>query len=248
MQWSDEGIVLGIRRHGEASTILELMTRAHGRHLGLVRGGTSSRLRPILQPGNSVGAVWRARLEEHLGNFAIEGTRLRAAEVLASAYGAYAVTHLAALCRLLPERDPHADVYDGLGEVLDHLSEATVVAARVVQFELMLLGELGFALDLESCAATGGRNDLVYVSPKSGRAVSRAAGEQWKDRLLRLPDFLKEPDAAEPSSCDVADGFALTGYFLACRVLEPRGLQFCEARAAFIARTLHHGRGARAAS
>jgi DNA repair protein RecO (recombination protein O) len=248
MQWSDEGIVLGIRRHGEASAILEMMTRYHGRHFGLVRGGTSARLRPILQPGNSVGAVWRARLEDHLGNFAIEGTRLRAGDVLASAYGAYAVTHLAALCRLLPERDPHADVYDALGAILDHLGDTHLVAVRVVHFELMLLGELGFALDLESCAATGKQGDLIYVSPKSGRAVSREAGEPWKDKLLRLPDFLKAPDAGEPSSGDVADGFALTGYFLACRVLEPRGLQFCEARDAFIARTLHRGRGTRAAS
>ncbi|MGH6771121.1 MAG: DNA repair protein RecO [Xanthobacteraceae bacterium] len=248
MQWSDDGIVLGIRRHGEASAILEVMTHHHGRHLGLVRGGTGSRLRPVLQPGNSVGTVWRARLEEHLGNFAVEGTRLRAAEVLASAYGAYAVTHLAALCRLLPERDPHADVYDALGAILDHLGDSDLVAVRIVHFELMLLGELGFALDLGSCAATGGQDDLIYVSPKSGRAVSREAGEQWKDKLLRLPDFLKTPDATEPPAGDVADGFALTGYFLACRVLEPRGLQFCETREAFIARTLHRGRGTRAAS
>src|SRR3979490_2237675 len=111
MQWTDDGIVLGVKRHGEESAILELMPRGHGRHLGLVRGGAGSRLRPVLQPGNSVRAVWRARLDEHLGNFAIEGTRLRAATVLASSHAVYGVTHLASLARLLPERDPHEANY-----------------------------------------------------------------------------------------------------------------------------------------
>src|ERR1700759_4975405 len=112
MEWTDEGIVLGVRRHGESSAIVELLTRERGRHLGLVRGGAGSRMRPLLQPGNSVTAVWRARLDEHLGNYSLQGTRLRAATLLASAFAVYGVTHLASLARLLPERDPHHDIYD----------------------------------------------------------------------------------------------------------------------------------------
>src|SRR5215475_10541751 len=123
MEWTDEGIVLGSRRHGEANAILELMTHGHGRHLGLVRGGAGARLRPVLQPGNVVRATWRARLDEHLGHFAIEGLRLRAADLLTAAHALYGVTHLAALCRLLPERDPHEAVYDALDLALDHLGD-----------------------------------------------------------------------------------------------------------------------------
>src|SRR2546423_6274038 len=107
MEWTDDGIVLGVRRHGESSAIVELLTRGHGRHLGLVRGGASKRMRPMLQPGNSVIAVWRARLDEHLGYYQLEGTRLRAASPLASSHAAFGVTHLAPLAPLLPERDPH---------------------------------------------------------------------------------------------------------------------------------------------
>ena len=115
MQWTDDGIVLGVKRHGEANAILELMTHGHGRHLGLVRGGFGSRLRPVLQPGNSVSASWRARLDEHLGNYTVEGLRLRAASYFSAPHAIYGVTHLAALMRLLPERDPHTGLY----EVLD---------------------------------------------------------------------------------------------------------------------------------
>ena len=111
MEWTDEGIVLGVRRHGESSAIVELLTRAHGRHLGLVRGGAGSRMRPLLQPGNSVSAVWRARLDEHLGTYAIEGLKLRAATLLGSSHGVYGVTHLASVARLLPERDPHEEIF-----------------------------------------------------------------------------------------------------------------------------------------
>ena len=236
MDWTDEGIVLGTRRHGEASVILEVMTRAHGRHLGLVRGGTGSRLRAVLQPGNSVRAVWRARLDEHLGHYTVEGLRLRAASVLAVPYAVYGVTHLAALCRLLPERDPHPGVHDALAAILEQMDESA--AMRVVQFELMLLAELGFGLELDACAATGARADLVYVSPKSGRAVSAQAGEPWRDKLLPLPGFLSGEGEGAPSPQELADGFALTGFFLASRVFEPRGLAPSEARAGFVAAVL----------
>ncbi len=235
MQWTDEGIVLGSKRHGEANAILELMTRAHGRHLGLVRGGASSRLRPVLQPGNRVSSTWRARLDEHLGHYVVEGLDARAASFLPVPHALYGMTHLAALCRLLPERDPHPQIHAALEEVLDGLLDRRRAGAGVVRFELLLLAELGFGLDLSTCAASGGEDDLVYVSPKSGRAVSRQAGEPWKDRLLLLPAFLREAVAGDPSPQDVADGFVLTGFFLARHVLEPRGLSLVDARASFIA-------------
>ncbi|HEV8467409.1 MAG TPA: DNA repair protein RecO [Pseudolabrys sp.] len=234
MQWTDDGIVLGVKRHGEANAILELMTHGHGRHLGLVRGGFGSRLRPILQPGNSVRAAWRARLDEHLGNYTVEGLRLRAASYFSAPHAIYGVTHLAALMRLLPERDPHTGLYETLDEILDQLDDPALAAPMVARFELLLLSELGFGLDLERCAATGASGDLAYVSPKSGRAVSRDAGEPWADKMLRLPAFLRQRDAI-PSSHDLADGFALTGYFLTRHVLEARGLSLGDERAHFIA-------------
>jgi DNA repair protein RecO (recombination protein O) len=236
MEWTDDGIVLGTRRHGEANAIAELMTYSHGRHLGLVRGGASSRLRPVLQPGNTLRLTWRARLDEHLGHYTVEPLRLHAASQFSAAHVVYGVTHLAALCRLLPERDPHPDVHDRLVEILDHLDDRLAAAARVVRFELQMLAELGFGLDLESCAATGAVSELAFVSPKSGRAVCRGAGEPWQERLLRLPRFLSEQGA--PSPDDVADGFALTGFFLARHVLEPRGLAFADAREGFVAAVL----------
>lgn len=236
MQWTDEGIVLGTRRHGEASAIVELMTRGRGRHLGLVRGGAGSRLRPVLQPGNVVSATWRARLDEHLGHYAIEGLSLRAAAFLNAAHALYGVTHLAGLVRLLPERDPHPAVHAALDAALAGLGVPVVAGALAARFELQMLAELGFGLDLSCCAATGTTADLVYVSPKSGRAVSRAAGAPWHDRLLPMPAFLAQDiDIAAIDAADLAAGFALTGYFLARRVYEPRGLPPPAARAAFLA-------------
>src|SRR6201994_3775220 len=184
MEWTDEGIVLGVRRHGESSAIVELLTREHGRHLGLVRGGAGSRMRPLLQPGNSVTAVWRARLDEHLGTYAIEGTRLRAATLLASSFAVYGVTHLASLARLLPERDPHQDIYDMLEHTLDDFEDVGEAAVHLVKFELAMLAE------------------LIYVSPKSGGAVSRQAGEPYRDRLLRLPSFLRDHNIVQNSWSD----------------------------------------------
>lgn len=235
MEWTDEGIVLGSRRHGEANAILEVMTQAHGRHLGLVRGGAGSRMRPILQPGNAVRATWRARLDEHLGHFAVEGLRLRAAELLMAAHALYGVTHLAALCRLLPERDPHPLVHADLIAALECMNDPVAVAVAVARFELMLLAELGFGLDLSCCAATGAADDLGYVSPKSGRAVSRSAGEPWHDRLLPLPAFLLDDAPARPSPGELAEGFAVTGFFLGRYVFEPRGQHAPEARERFLA-------------
>jgi DNA repair protein RecO (recombination protein O) len=238
MQWTDEGIVLGVKRHGESSVIVELMTREHGRHLGLVRGGTGRMLRPVLQAGNLVSAVWRARLDQHLGHFTVEGLNLRVAALLSRSHAVYGVTHLAALCRLLPERDPHPMVLPMVEAVLDHMDDAPVAAALIAHFELQLLTELGFGLELDRCAVTGVTDDIAYVSPKSGRAVSQPAAEPWQDRLFRLPDFLHRRDVEDPSLADIADAFALTGHFLERRVLEPRGASL-PARSEFIAAVLH---------
>jgi DNA repair protein RecO (recombination protein O) len=183
-----------------------------------------------------VGAVWRARLDEHLGTYAIEGTRLRAATVLSSSFAVYGVTHLASLARLLPERDPHQDIYDMLDRTLNDFDEAGEAAVHLVRFELAMLAELGFGLDLENCAATGETSDLIYVSPKSGGAVSRRAGDPWRDRLLRLPPFLRQHDSGQNSwsDQDLQDGFRLTGLFLLRHVLEPRGQGHSDAREGFI--------------
>src|SRR3982074_2292344 len=191
MEWTDEGIVLGVRRHGESSAIFELLTRGPGRHPGLGRGGAGKRMRPMLQPGNSVRAVWRARLDEHLGYYIIEGTRLRAASVLASSHAVYGVTHLASLARLLPERDPHEDIFEMLERTLDDFDDAGEAAVHLVKFELAMLAELGFGLDLQNCAATGETSDLIYVSPKSGGAGARGAAQPDPDRLVRVPGFLR---------------------------------------------------------
>jgi DNA repair protein RecO (recombination protein O) len=245
MEWTDDGIVLGVRRHGESSAIVELLTRDHGRHLGLVRGGAGSRMRPLLQPGNSVSALWRARLDEHLGTYALEATRMRAATLLAVPHAAYGVTHLAALARLLPERDPHEDIFEMLERTLDDFDHADGAAIHLIRFELAMLSELGFGLDLSVCVVTGATADLVYVSPKSGGAVSRQAGEPWRDRLLRLPSFLREDDSVGQgwSEQDVRDGFELTGRFLLRHVLEPRGQGHSDARAGFINAVMkHHAR------
>src|SRR6202046_604672 len=211
MQWTDEAIVLGVKRHGETSVIVELMTQERGRHLGLVRGGTGTRPRGVLQPGNSLRATWRARLDDHLGNYAVEGTNLRAAGFLNSAHAVHGVTHIAALCRLLAEREPHARIHAALDAILDRLDDSRLAGPMIARFELNFLAELGFGLDLSSCAATGATEDLIYVSPRSGRAVSRTGGEAYRDSLMRLPAFLQgegEPESAR----DLADAFALTGF------------------------------------
>jgi DNA repair protein RecO (recombination protein O) len=238
MQWSEEGIVLGVRRHGETSAIAELMTRQRGRHLGLVRGGAGPRLQAVLQPGNRVAATWRARLDEHLGNYTVEGVRLRAGALLSRPHALYGVVHLAALARLLPERDPHPAVHDSLDAILDHIADPRLAGVLVARFEVLMLAELGFGLDLDTCAVTGTAADLVYVSPKSGRAVSRAAGAPWHDRLLPLPAVLagEAPVGTVAATGEaLAQAFRTTGYFLGRHVFEPRGLPLPDARAHFVA-------------
>lgn len=225
MEWRDEGIILGLRKHGETSVIAEVMTRAHGRHLGIVRGGRSKRLQPVLQPGNSVDLVWRARLDEHLGQYQIELLNARAGRLMESAIGVHGVQAMAALLRLLPERDSHPRLHDAFAIILDSLDTPEQAGALYVRFELAVLEDLGFGLDLTACAATGVRTDLVYVSPKSGRAVSAAAGAPWADRLLALPAFLPDRTQACASAETLGQAFRLTGYFLGRHVFEPRGVE-----------------------
>ena len=235
MHWQDEGIIIGTRRHGETSLIVELMTAGHGRHLGLVRGGRSRRHQAALQPGNSVTATWRARLDEHLGNYAIEPTTLRAAVLIENAAGVYGIQTLAALLRLLPERDPHPQIHALLSTIVDWLGDPLVGGSLIVRFEMQMLNELGFGLDLERCAATGETGDLAYVSPRTGRAVSRGAGEPYRERMLRLPRFLLESAVVTPDPGDLIAAFDLTGYFLSRHVFEPRGIAMPEARAGLLA-------------
>jgi len=230
MEWSDEGMILSVRPHGETGAVLELFTRRNGRHLGLVHGGRSRKLRPILQIGNHVEASWKARIADNLGHFALELRKSYAALVLDDAAALAALASIAALARLLPERDPHPNLFEVTLFVLGYLDEREVWPALLVRWELALLEELGFGLDLTTCAATGATTDLTYVSPKSGRAVSTAAGEPYKERLLVLPQFLAGRAPEGVSAADVAAGLALTEHFLLARVLRPRDLAMPEAR------------------
>ena len=234
MQWQDHAIILGIKRHGETSVIAEVMTRERGRHLGMVRGGRSRTMQPVLQPGNQVEVVWRARLDEHLGEFRIEPLQLRAARLMETATALYGIQAMGALLRLLPERDPHPHLYEALDVILDHLDAPADAGELFVRFELAVLNDLGFGLNLGECAATGVREDLAYVSPKSGHAVCRAAGAPWADRMLRLPAFLANGAVAAADRDSLADAFLLSGFFLHRHVYEPRGIEVAAARDGFI--------------
>lgn len=226
MEWRDEGVILSVRRHGETSAIAEILTAEHGRTMGLVRGGRSKQQRPVLQAGNAVQAVWRARLEEQLGTFTLEPLELRAGAIMEEPFRLAGLATLSGLSQLLPEREPHPRIYEALRIVLDAIDDDEVWPALLVRWELGLLDELGFGLDLSRCAATGSREDLVYVSPKSGKAVSAEAGAPFRDRLFRLPAFLREGGAA--SHRDVIDGLKLASWFLDRHLFEPRGVPFPE--------------------
>jgi DNA repair protein RecO (recombination protein O) len=237
MEWKDEGVILGVRRHGEGSVIIEAMTAFHGRQLGLVRGGRSARMRAILQPGNSVHLTWRARLDEHLGVYVIDAEALRAASLMNSQISLYGLQLLAAHLRLLPERDPHKTMYDAALVILENLDEPDKAAHLLIRFELALLEELGFGLDLARCASTGQRSDLVFVSPKTGKAVSREAGMPWSDKLLSLPPFLvpgANRSSTSSSRGDMDAGFRLAQYFLDRHVWGPRGIRPPDEREGFV--------------
>jgi DNA repair protein RecO (recombination protein O) len=225
MEWTDEGTVIGLKPHGENSVILEVMTAGHGRHLGLVRGGRTSKRLAALQPGNSISLTWRARLEDHLGEYRVELLTSHAARLMEAPVALYGLGCVAAHLRLLPERDPHPGLHEGLKVLVEHLDQPMLAPALVVRFELAMLAELGFGLDLARCVVTGSPDDLTHVSPKSGKAVSRKAAEPYRDRLLALPAFLSEGQGARaPAAAELAAGFALTGFFLRRHLYEPRGL------------------------
>jgi DNA repair protein RecO (recombination protein O) len=233
MQWSDEGVILSVKSHGETAAVAEIFTRGHGRHLGLVHGGRSRKLRPVLQTGNHVDAVWKARLAEHLGHVTVELRKGYAAQAMEDPLALAGLQSLCTLARLLPERDPHPSLYEVTLFVLGYMDDPDVWPALMVRWELALLDELGFGLDLASCASTGVHEDLMYVSPKSGRAVSGAAGAPYKERMLRLPAFLTKGGQGTATRADVAAGLDITGHFLEARVLTPRDDKMPEARIRF---------------
>jgi DNA repair protein RecO (recombination protein O) len=220
MEWRDTGFVLSTRRHGESALIVELLTAEHGRHAGLVRGGQSPRRRGLLQPGNLVAANWRGRLPEHLGSFECELVHAHAAPLLDDPDRLAALSAAAALLlAALPEREPHGDLYAAFAALLAALDSPGGWAEAYVIWECGLLAALGFGLDLGRCAATGSNQDLAYVSPRSGRAVSREAGRPYHDKLLPLPGFLWH--AAPAAAADIVAGLSLTGYFLLHHLLAP---------------------------
>lgn len=234
MEWRDHGILLTARRHGEAAAIIEVFTEAHGRHAGVVRGGASRKLAPLLQPGAQLDLQWQARLEEHIGSYRVEPLRSRAAAALSGRLalaGLNAVTALLAFC--LPERAPHPALYRRSEQLMDLLGQDEVWPLAYLNWEMALLEELGFGLDLSRCAATGVNDELIYVSPKSGRAVSRHGAGDWVDRMLPLPPCLRGEGPAPDA--EVADALRTTGYFLEHRVAPALGHRpLPEARARFV--------------
>ena len=233
LEWTEEAIVLGARLHGETSVVAELFTRDRGRWNGMVHGGRSRRARPLLQAGNLVEATWTARLDEHLGRFTLEPIRLRAASLMQSSIGIYGAQTVAGHLRLLPERDAHARLYDMADVLLDRLDDTALGAELMIRFERQLLQELGFGMDLSACATTGVTDDLLFVSPRSGRAVSREGAEGYEDRLLPLPPFMLREDVGGASKNNLAEGFALTGKFLERAVWHTREIDAPVERDAF---------------
>ncbi|MES0864480.1 DNA repair protein RecO [Ruegeria sp. SCPT10] len=234
MDWRDHGILLTSRRHGETSAIVEVFTEAHGRHAGVVRGGTSRKIAPILQPGAQLDVLWRARLEEHIGTFQVEPLRSRAAAAFSGRLalsGLNAVVSLLSFC--LPEREPHPAIYKQTEQLMDLLGQDDIWPFAYLRWELALLEELGFGLDLSACAVTGATEGLAFVSPKTGRAVSTEGAGDWADRLLPLPACLRgEGDAPD---VEVATGLQTTGYFLENRVAPALGhTPLPQARARFV--------------
>lgn len=233
MDWRDQGIVLSTRKHGETSVILEVFTPDHGRHAGVVRGGISRKMTPILQPGGQVDVAWRARLEEHIGSFTVEPVRSRALALSDrfSLAGLNAVTALLGFS--LPEREPHPQLYRLSEQLLDLLGQDELWPLAYLRWERALLEELGFGLDLETCAVTGARDGLIFVSPRSGRAVSQAGAGEWADRLLPLPPCLR--GEGEALDAEVLLALGTTGYFLEHKLASELGHKpLPEARARWI--------------
>jgi len=222
IEWSDEGAVLTVRRHGESAAIVEIFTAGHGRHLGVVRGGAGRRMTPVLQPGAQLAVTWRARLDDHIGAFTVEPLRARAADLMGDGRALAGLNSIAALLSFaLPERAAHPALYARTMTLLDLLGHADAWPLAYLRWELALLDETGFGLDLSRCAVTGTRDDLAYVSPRTGRAVSVAGAGEWADRLLPLPSCLlgQGPVSAE----DINEGLVTTGHFLDCHLAPSLG-------------------------
>lgn len=214
MEWRDEGVLLSVRKHGEGSAIIEVFTQEHGRHAGLVRGGGSRKMSPILQPGAQLSVEWKARLEDHLGAYVIDPIKSRAVQIMADRGALAAMGSISALlCLGLPDREAHAQLYARTIDLVDALGEAADWPARYALWENALLSEMGFGLDFTECAATGVTQELVYVSPRSGRAVSREGGKEYADLMLPLPRFLRMDDPTE-NHVAVADALRTTGHFI----------------------------------
>jgi DNA repair protein RecO (recombination protein O) len=213
MEWRDQGALLSVRRHGESAAIIEVFTSEHGRHAGVVRGGTSRKIAPVLQPGAQLDVTWRARLDEHLGAFAVEPVRSRAAAVMSDRLalaGLNSACSLLAFC--LPERESHPVLYRRTVTLLDMLGQSEAWPLAYLRWELSLLEDMGFGLDLDRCAVTGSTADLIYVSPKTGRAVSAAGAGEWADKLLPLPQSLLGQGPVDLGG--IREGLSTTGYFL----------------------------------
>lgn len=239
MDWRDQGIVLSARRHGESSAVVTVLSETHGAHAGLVRGGWGKRSRHLVEPGNRVYAHWRGRLAEHLGAYTLELEHAFGAALMEDALSLAAMTSALAVAEgALAEREPHAPTLEGLNALLDGMEHSGTAdwQSGYVKWELGLLGELGYGLDFNQCAATGTTEDLIYVSPKSGCAVSKAAGEPYRNVLLPLPDFLKNRGAAAESVADVLAGLKLTGHFLERHVFALKSRHLPAARARFLTR------------
>ena len=214
MEWRDQGVLLSVRRHGESAAIIEMFTARHGRHAGVVRGGGGRRMAPVLQPGAQLDVTWRARLEGHIGSYTVEPLRQRAAAVL---HDRAALLALSSVCSLLafvlPERDPHSALYAASVAVLDALCDTPDGwQLAYLRWEMLLLEESGFGLELGRCAVTGRNDDLAFVSPRTGRAVSTEGAGDWADRLLPLPDALLRNSSANAQ--DLAAGLRVTGHFM----------------------------------
>ena len=221
MEWRSEGVLLSVRLHGETAAIIEVFTQGQGRHAGVVRGGASRRMAAVLQPGAQLDVTWRGRLDEHIGAFSAEPLRSRAS-ILSDRLALAGLNSICALLRFaLPEREAHVSLYNASVALLDALGSDDDWPLAYLRWELLLLEELGFGLDLGSCAVSGSRDDLAYVSPKSGRAVAREAAGEWVDRLLPLPACLLGQGPA--GAGDIADGLRLTGYFLEHRIAPDLG-------------------------
>ena len=213
IEWRDEGALLKVRKHGETSAIIEVFTESHGKAAGIVRGGTSRKIAPLLQPGAQLDVTWKARLDDHLGSFTIEPIRSRAAQVMQDRLalaGLNAVTGLASF--LLPDRETYGPLYTRTINLLDLLGQTEVWPLAYLQWEVALLEDMGFALDLSACAVSGLNDDLFYVSPRTGRAVSRLAAGDWADRLLPLPHVLLGKGDADIEQIVIA--LRTTGHFL----------------------------------